>query len=140
MPDSTSPKSDRIGGDYKQGSNPSPGGTVDVENVPPDEGRTTARGQSKHGGAESVERQMAETHGPGTGATTTPMEESPVQEHEVTNKAPESPHGVGESTSRRGEDIVKEDGKERGRSDGPREHPSDRPTGYSDEHDTTSIG
>ncbi|MGH9223011.1 MAG: hypothetical protein ACRD2W_04335 [Acidimicrobiales bacterium] len=56
----------------------------------------------------TVERQLADTHGPGTGATTTPMQESPVQPDEVTAGAPESLYGVGESTTRRGEDIKKE--------------------------------
>jgi len=121
--------------------NPSPGGAVEAdEQAPPYEGRTTARGQSKHGGEQSVERQMAETHGPGTGATTTPMEEAPAQEDELTDQAPESPHGVGESTTRRGEDVRQQEGKERGRTDGPREHQSDRPTGYSDDSDTTTVG
>lgn len=114
--------------------------TDDLEGAPPYEGRTKARGESGHDGAASVERQMAETHGPGTGATTSPMEESPAREDELTDDVPESPHGVGESTTRRGEDIQERDGKERGRTDGPREHKSDRPTGYSDDSDTTSVG
>jgi hypothetical protein len=139
MPQDSTPKSDRIGGDYKQGSNPSPGGKVDVDDdAPPYEGRTTARGESKHGGDESVARQMDETHGPGSG-TTSPAQESPVQEHEVTDEVPESPHGVGESATRRGEDIQEQEGKERGRTEGPREHPSDRPTGYSDPDDLTGV-
>ena len=54
--------------------------------------------------------------------------------------AHEPPPGTGESITRRGEDIVKEDGKEPGRFDtGSDGTPADRPTGGSTARDATGI-
>jgi hypothetical protein len=138
MPDINPPKADRIGNDFREGPNPDPGGGSDVEGAPPYEGRTRAKGESGHDGAASVERQLADTEG-GPGGTASPAEESPAQEHELTDQVPESPKDVGVSLGSRGEDIQERDGKEPGRHDGPREHESDRPTGTSDERDQTGI-
>jgi hypothetical protein len=51
-----------------------------------------------------------------------------------------APEGVGESTTRRGEDIIKEEGKEPGRIDtGTDDSPAQRPTGESTPRDRTSV-
>jgi hypothetical protein len=50
-----------------------------------------------------------------------------------------SPHGVGESLTRRGEDIEEDDGKEVGRKDTGAEGKAGRPTGTSDSRDQTSV-
>lgn len=46
---------------------------------------------------------------------------------------------VGESTARRGEDVVKEEGKEPGRIDGPAQGESQRPTGGSTARNATGV-
>ncbi|HEY1917184.1 MAG TPA: hypothetical protein VGH27_16580 [Streptosporangiaceae bacterium] len=46
---------------------------------------------------------------------------------------------VGESTTRRGEDVRASDGKEPGRSDGPAQGESQRPTGTSAARDSTGV-
>lgn len=46
---------------------------------------------------------------------------------------------VGESTARRGEDMVDKEGKEAGRIDTGTEGPTDRPTGESTKRDVTGI-
>jgi hypothetical protein len=46
---------------------------------------------------------------------------------------------VGESTTRRGEDVSGQEGKEPGRSDGPQQGESQRPTGSSTARDSTGI-
>ena len=51
-----------------------------------------------------------------------------------------APEGVGESTTRRGEDVVKEEGKEPGREDtGTHPTPAERPTGESSPRDSTAV-
>jgi hypothetical protein len=127
--------------DYKQGPNPAPGGEVDIEadRLPPYDGRTDVRGENKHGGEDSVARQLPDADHSSEGQTASPAEESPAQESELAEGEPETALGVGESVGRRGEDIKDDDGKERGRQEGPREHESGRPTGYSDGDDSTSI-
>jgi hypothetical protein len=63
-----------------------------------------------------------------------PKVEADEDEEEVS-----SPHGVGESLTRRGEDITKADGKEAGRKDTGTEGKAQRPTGTSDARDQTSV-
>jgi len=46
---------------------------------------------------------------------------------------------VGEGTGRRGEDAIKESGKEPGRSSGPAQGESQRPTGTSTARDSTGV-
>jgi hypothetical protein len=58
---------------------------------------------------------------------------------EPTGEEPEVPHEVGESTTRRGEDIAERDGKEPGRHDGPTDPATGRSSGYSDERDVSGI-
>ncbi len=133
-------KDDRIGMDYKQGPNPAPGGTLDVEeNAPPYEGRTTDRDDNKNKTAESVERQMAGSEAGVAGQTSAPGVESPAQEHELSDSEPHADKGVGESSNRSAEDLVDKEGKEPGRHDLP---PDDtgRPAGTSDKRDVTGVG
>jgi hypothetical protein len=95
---------------------------------------------SKDERQESIERQMEDTREQHPGQVTTPVEESPVREDEVTDDAPESPHGVGESPQRGGEEIAEQEEKERGRHEGPTDPTTGRPTGTSDPSDITSVG
>ena len=62
-----------------------------------------------------------------------------MDESEVTDEEPDSPQGVGESVTRRGEDVVKDEGKEPGRHDAGVELPSERPVGTSTPRDTTGV-
>ncbi|MET1156415.1 hypothetical protein [Arthrobacter sp.] len=60
------------------------------------------------------------------------------------NEAPEdaamAPDGVGESTTRHGEDVAKKEGKEPGRKDtGTDAGPVQRPTGESSPRDSTAV-
>jgi hypothetical protein len=51
-----------------------------------------------------------------------------------------APEGVGESVGRRGEDVVKNEGKEAGRQDTAADDtPAQRPTGTSTPRDTTGV-
>lgn len=47
---------------------------------------------------------------------------------------------VGESITRKGEDVVKEEGKEPGRQDTGTKGPSERPVGKSTPRDSTGVG
>jgi len=109
--------------------------------VPPYDGRTKAEGESDISRElrGTVERQLAQTHGPGTGATSTPMQEHPVQAGEVTHDEPEDPYGVGESQTRRGEDIKRQEGTEPGRTDLGTKGQSQRPYGTTDQRDSTGV-
>jgi hypothetical protein len=49
------------------------------------------------------------------------------------------PQGVGDSVSRRGEDMVRDEGKEPGRHDTGAQGESERPTGRSTARDATSV-
>lgn len=58
----------------------------------------------------------------------------------VTGEGKEPPEGVGESITRRGEDVVDRDGGEAGRFDtGTDGTPADRPTGGSTARDATGV-
>lgn len=89
--------------------------------------------------AASVERQLADTKSDQHGSTATPADEQPVSESAVTGGAPDSPKGVGMSTTRSGEDVAGDDGKESGRQDAGAKGGTDRPAGGSDERDKTGI-
>jgi len=130
------------GGSASRGPNPDPGGEVEPGGlVPPYEGRTRERGTSESSEAltESVKSQMAETDSGRPGATASRANESPVEPDEVTHDVPESPLGVGESTTRRGEDVADRDDKEPGREDTGEEGEAQRPTGSSDARDLTGV-
>jgi hypothetical protein len=82
---------------------------------------------------------MADTGAAVHGQTASPADEQPADPRQVTDSEPESPHGVGQSVGRRGEDVVKAEGKEPGRHDTGREGEADRPTGTSDERDISGV-
>jgi hypothetical protein len=52
---------------------------------------------------------------------------------------PDTPEGVGESTTRRGEDVSGQEGKEPGRYDSGTQGQSERPTGGSTQRDSTGV-
>jgi hypothetical protein len=97
--------------------------------VPPYDGRNTGRNER----AEGPERMLRgdpppsePTGQPGEGTRPRPDADTP-------------PEGVGESTTRRGEDVRGQDGKEAGRHDGPPKGATRRPTGTSDARDVTGT-
>ena len=124
----------------------------DPANVPPYEGRSTGFDDGEVGEAleGTIDRQLAETKTGRPGATSSPAEESPVQSGEVargaggagsqtaTNADASTPLGVGTSTTRRGEDVVEEDG-ESGRYETGTQGESQRPVGKSTARDSTGI-
>jgi hypothetical protein len=127
------PKDDRAGSDYERGPNPAPGGEVDTGDraVPPYEGRKGGREEPAVGTARAF-GSAPPTENPDR----PPSQEAPVEQ----SPADMAPEGVGESTTRRGEDIIKEEGKEPGRIDtGTDESPAERPAGESTQRDRTSI-
>lgn len=124
MSETNPPKDDTIGNDYSHGPNPNPGGDIDTSGsaLPPYEGRTT--GEEEHSREKGPEPHRHEDDG---------------FEGDPEDLMP--PKGVGESTSRRGEDIAEKDGKEAGRVDtGTSDDGSERPTGESTARDRTSVG
>lgn len=130
------------GGRSDRGPNPDPGGEVVPGGlVPPYEDRSSGEGSSESSEAltESVKSQLSETVTGTHGATASPAVESPVDPSEVSHEVPESPLGVGESTTRRGEDVAEQDGKEAGRSDHGSEHEAGRPAGGSDSRDASGA-
>jgi hypothetical protein len=129
------------GGRAARGPNPDPGGEEQPGGlVPPYDGRTTgADTPSGQARAESVERQLADTKTGQVGSTESPADEQPVHADEVTDEEPESPKGVGESTTRRGEDVVDDEGQEAGRRDAGTQGESQRPVGVSDERDSSAV-
>jgi hypothetical protein len=70
------------------------------------------------------------------------FEGNPTQE-EATGAARQGPDltpaGAGQSSTRRGEDVASEDGKEPGRYDTGTQGESDRPVGESDARDVTGV-
>ena len=123
----------------------------DPANVPPYEGRS--KGTSDEIGDEltgTVERQLDETKTGRPGATSSPAQESPVGAGDVasgsagagqqtaTRADAATPGDVGTSTTRRGEDVVEEDG-EAGRHRTGTQGESQRPVGESTARDSTGI-
>jgi hypothetical protein len=136
------PKQDRIGNDFREGTNPNPGGTIDTGDslVPPFEERSkggsdgSAETESLEDRAESVRRQKA--------GEDAPKEANPESLVGPTGGSPgkEPPKGTGESINRHGEDVAKREGKEAGRHDkGEDDSEAGRPTGGSTQRDRTSI-
>lgn len=123
------PKGDRTGNDYHEGDNPLPGGMIDTDRsvVPPYDGRTEGSGE-RDGTARAM-------------GSKPPLHEPPQPGSDATHSTADlPPAGVGESTTRRGEDVAKKDGKEAGRKDTESdEGQSGRPAGESDERDRSSI-
>lgn len=130
------------GGSPSRGPNPDPGGETEPGGlVPPYDERTSGSGDGPASDerAESVGRQLAETKTGPSGATSSPADEQPVSEDQVTDTEPDSPKGVGKSTSRRGEDIKDHEGKESGRREAGTKGESERPVGVSDERDSSAV-
>lgn len=158
MTDINPPKEDRIGNDYHEGSNPNPGGDIDLGDraVPPYEGRTESTEDTPHKGGESVieganvggaagpveddeMKAPAPDETPG-GATASPADEQPASEQEHTR---DSDPGVGPSHwagTQRGEDVLDEEGTEAGREHiGTDDSTTQRPAGESSDRDQTAI-
>jgi hypothetical protein len=127
------PKDDRAGSDYQRGPNPAPGGETDAGDraVPPYEDRERSREEPAVGTARAFGSAPPAENPDRPSSQEAPVEQSP---------ADMAPEGVGESTTRRGEDVIKEAGKEPGRIDtGTDDSPAHRPTGESTLRDRTSI-
>jgi hypothetical protein len=130
------------GGRSDRGPNADPGGDVSPGGlVPPYDERSRERGGSESSDAlsKSVESQLRESVTGEHGSTSSPAEESAVEPGEVSHEVPESPLGVGESITRRGEDVAENEGKEPGRNEGGTEHEAGRPTGGSDSRDMSGA-
>ena len=144
------------GGRAGRGAEPDPGGEVEPGGlVPPYDDRSNKRGSSESSEAltDSVKEQLENADPGNQGATTSPAEERPVSPGEVadsgaagsgdqtaTDTSAATPLGVGESTTRRGEDIREGDGKEAGRQDaGTDDTPAQRPVGTSTARDQTGV-
>jgi hypothetical protein len=124
----------------------------DPDLVPPYDGRTTGFSDDETSDAleGTVERQLSDTKTGNPGATSSPAQESPVQSDEVargaggagdqtaTSTDASTPLGVGTSTTRRGEDVVEDEGED-GRHETGTQGQSQRPVGTSDSRDSTSI-
>jgi hypothetical protein len=90
--------------------------------------------ESQEARAESVRRQKTGEHAP--------EEANPESLLGPTGGSPgeEPPEGVGESVARRGEDMIKHEGKESGRLDtGEDSSEAGRPTGASTSRDHTGV-
>lgn len=129
------------GGGSSRGPNPSPGGVEEPGGlVPPYEGRTSGAGTpSGDARAEGVARMLSQTKDANAGVTASPADEQPVDSDEVSAEVADSAHGVGVSTTRRGEDIEDGDGQEAGRQHAGTQGSSDRPVGTSDGRDVTGV-
>jgi hypothetical protein len=140
------PKQDRIGNDFREGPNPDPGGVIDTGDtlVPPYEDRAggasgpesdmTTEAESQEARAESVRRQQS--------GEDAPQEANPESLVGPTGGSPGEmpPEGVGESVARRGEDMIKHEGKEAGRHDtGTDGSQAGRPTGGSTPRDGAGV-
>lgn len=120
------------GGRSDRGPNPDPGGETDLGvEIPPYADRLSGPGDDPANRRDSVERQLAGQPAPQD--TVQPVGNTEAGEPE------QAPPGVGESMSRRGEDIAEHEGKERGRKDTGSRGESDRPTGESDADDATGV-
>lgn len=133
MTSTNPPKDDRIGNDYHEGTNPNPGGDIDTGDsaIPPYEGRSTGSDERYKGTLRAMgdEPPLRE-----------PNQPQSSDREDLDQRDLQAPDGVGESLSRRGEDVVEDDGKEAGRVDtGTHEGPTDRPTGESTSRDRTSV-
>jgi hypothetical protein len=122
----------------------------DQSNIPPYEGRSTGEGELSEELRGTVERQMANVKEGRPGATASPADESPVQPGETgsgaagagqstaTDTQATTPLGVGTSTTRRGEDVVEEEGED-GRHKTGTQGESQRPVGESTARDSTGV-
>jgi hypothetical protein len=133
MAPATPPKDDRAGSDYQRGPNPAPGGDIDTGDsaVPPYEDRNVGNPDDHEGTARafgSVE--------PAADPDRPESAEAPSEQ----STADLPPEGTGVSATRRGEDVIKEEGKEPGRTDtGTDDSPAQRPTGESTSRDRSGL-
>jgi hypothetical protein len=98
--------------------------------MPINPGDSEARSQDER--AESVSRQLSGEDAPED-------TEQPTGTTEGRERRP-APDGVGESTTRSGERVVQQEGKEAGRRDtGTDDSPAQRPTGTSSPRDMTGV-
>jgi hypothetical protein len=123
------------GASTDQGPRPHSGGDQEPGGlVPPYEGRQT---EAKEGHAEHMDKIFNRVDevppGPGREISDEEREGVPPTDTEAT-----TPLGVGESITRRGEDVDKQE-DEPGRDETGTQGPSDRPAGVSDERDSTSV-
>jgi hypothetical protein len=134
MSDPNPPKADRLGKDYDKGPNPNPGGDIDTGDsvLPPYEDRSTESSNSRDMEGMAHSRDVSDEQGAAPGRATSDRDiQSPSEDM--------PPGGVGESLSRRGEDMRDDEGKEAGRQDDGTKGESDRPEGSSDDRDRTGI-
>jgi len=133
MSESTAHEGDRLVHGDGSGSDPEPGGETDTGNsvLPPYDDRTTESTNSRDMEAMAHSRGVTHEQSAASGRSTSD------EDNQSSSDLP--PAGVGESTSRRGEDMADEDGKEAGRRDEGTEGGSDRPYGSSDDRDRTGI-
>jgi hypothetical protein len=134
MSETNAPKGDRLGKDYDKGPNPNPGGEIDTGDsvLPPYEDRSTETTNSRDMEAMAHSRDVTREQGAAPGRATSDRDtQSPADDL--------PPAGVGESSGRRGEDMVDGDGKEAGRQDEGTKGKSDRPEGSSDDRDRTGV-
>ena len=102
--------------------------------VPPYEGRRTEASEDQAEQMDKVFNRVDEVPpGPGREISDEEREGVGPSDTEATSAL-----GVGESLSRRGEDVDRQEDEE-GRDDAGTKGPSDRPVGTSDERDSTSV-
>ncbi|HEX3461484.1 MAG TPA: hypothetical protein VHT49_11305 [Acidimicrobiales bacterium] len=125
------PKADRIGNDFHEGDNPNPGGDIDTgdSRVPPYEGRSKGTNERSAGPG-----RMLDGEDPPEAATQPESKAGPRPD------AAEAPPNVGESVNRHGEDVVKQEGKEPGRTEeGETDGAANRPSGSSTSRDQSGV-
>ncbi len=133
MAPTTPPKDDRAGSDYQRGPNPGPGGDIDTGDspVPPYKDRNVGNPEEHKGTGRAFgsEEPAADPDRPESA-------EAPDEQ----SAADLPPAGTGVSATRRGEDVIKEEGKEPGRIDtGTDDSPAQRPTGESTPRDSSGV-
>jgi hypothetical protein len=133
--DVEAPQDDRTGGDYREGSNPQPGGDVDLSGraLPPYDDRSTGDEETAAGvpRAFGSDEPLEEPKLPGDGP--------PPAGGDTLDAGDEAPDNVGESVNRRGEDQADKEGREPGRVEHGTEPDTGRPAGGSTPRDRTSI-
>ncbi len=144
------PAQGRVGNDYREGSNPSPGGDIDTSGstLPPYEGRSTGadfpgdRSDSASAGTHRAEGDGLTSPDPEStpgGATASPADEQPASE--MPENESDDP-GVGPAHTAgttRGENVGDRDGQESGRYDTASDEGAGRPAGESTNRDQTSV-
>lgn len=127
-PPSDPPRRDRVGNDFHEGINPSPGGKVDTGDsaVPPYDDR-----QHSGEGHPGTSRAM--------GSETPLREPTNAGADEAPDESAAAPENVGESQTRGGENTVTKHGKEPGRDESEKDESTGRSSGTSTARDATGI-